>query len=42
MTASAATKIEIRAAVTGDIPVLRELIELSVRVLQAQDYTPAN
>jgi GNAT superfamily N-acetyltransferase len=31
----------IRKAVTDDIPVLRELIELSVRGLQAQDYTPA-
>lgn len=34
-----APKIEIREAVADDIPVLRELIELSVRVLQAQDYT---
>lgn len=37
--ASMAPKIEIREAVADDIPVLRELIELSVRVLQAQDYT---
>lgn len=35
-----APKIEIREAVAEDIPVLRELIELSVRVLQAHDYTP--
>jgi GNAT superfamily N-acetyltransferase len=38
--ASTATKIEIREAVAEDIPVLRELIEHSVRVLQASDYTP--
>lgn len=31
---------QIRQAVTADIPVLRELIDASVRVLQAQDYTP--
>jgi GNAT superfamily N-acetyltransferase len=30
----------IRLAVGADIPVLRELIEASVRGLQAQDYTP--
>ena len=41
MTNSAVNKIEIRAAVPADIPVLRELIELSVRVLQAGDYTPS-
>jgi GNAT superfamily N-acetyltransferase len=29
----------IRAAVTGDIPILRELIEASVRRLQSGDYT---
>jgi GNAT superfamily N-acetyltransferase len=34
-------KIRIRKAVVAEIPVLRELIELSVRELQAQDYTPA-
>jgi GNAT superfamily N-acetyltransferase len=33
-------KIRIRQAVATDIPVLRELIEASVRGLQAQDYTP--
>jgi GNAT superfamily N-acetyltransferase len=33
--------IRIRQAVVADIPVLRELIEASVRGLQAQDYTPA-
>jgi GNAT superfamily N-acetyltransferase len=32
--------IRIRQAVAADIPVLRELIEASVRGLQAQDYTP--
>jgi GNAT superfamily N-acetyltransferase len=35
------TKIRIRKAVVTEIPVLRELIEASVRGLQAQDYTPA-
>jgi GNAT superfamily N-acetyltransferase len=38
---SAATEVEIREAAAADIPVLRQLIELSVRVLQAQDYTPS-
>lgn len=33
--------IHIRAAVAADIPVLRELIDISVRGLQAEDYTPA-
>jgi len=33
-------KIRIRQAVGEDIPVLRELIDVSVRELQAQDYTP--
>jgi GNAT superfamily N-acetyltransferase len=33
-------KIEIRAATEADIPQLRELIELSVRRLQAGDYAP--
>ena len=32
--------IHIRVAVPGDIPVLRALIDASVRRLQAQDYTP--
>src|SRR5579863_9065451 len=32
--------ITLRKAVAADIPVLRELIDLSVRVLQAGDYTP--
>src|SRR5260370_1884858 len=32
--------IHIRQAVATDIPVLRELIDASVRGLQAQDYTP--
>jgi GNAT superfamily N-acetyltransferase len=31
----------IRAAVAADIPVLRELIDASVRQLQSGDYTPA-
>jgi len=30
----------IRAATESDVPVLRNLIELSVRVLQKDDYTP--
>jgi GNAT superfamily N-acetyltransferase len=34
-------KIRIRKAVVAEIPILRELIEASVRGLQAQDYTPA-
>ncbi len=33
--------IQIRLAVPADIPVLRELIDASVRGLQAQDYSPA-
>jgi GNAT superfamily N-acetyltransferase len=33
--------IAIRPATTGDLPVLRALIDASVRRLQAQDYTPA-
>ncbi len=32
--------IRIRRAVAADIPILRELIDASVRGLQAQDYTP--
>jgi GNAT superfamily N-acetyltransferase len=32
---------QIRPATSADTPVLRELIEASVRRLQAQDYTPA-
>jgi N-acetylglutamate synthase-like GNAT family acetyltransferase len=35
------TPVHIRLATPEDIPELRELIELSVRGLQAQDYTPA-
>ena len=35
------TKIHIRLAVPADVPVLRQLIDASVRELQAQDYTPA-
>ena len=33
--------IHLRLAVPGDIPVLRALIESSVRGLQTEDYTPA-
>ncbi|MGH9711247.1 MAG: GNAT family N-acetyltransferase [Candidatus Acidiferrales bacterium] len=33
--------VQIRHAVSADVPVLRELIDASVRGLQAQDYTPA-
>jgi GNAT superfamily N-acetyltransferase len=33
--------IHLRLAVPADIPVLRELIDASVRGLQARDYTPA-
>jgi GNAT superfamily N-acetyltransferase len=35
------TKIRIRKAVAAEIPILRELIEASVRGLQAQDYSAA-
>jgi GNAT superfamily N-acetyltransferase len=35
------TKIHIRLALPEDVPVLRELIDASVRGLQTQDYTPA-
>ena len=34
-------KIRIRQAVTKDVPVLRELIDASVRGLQTRDYTPS-
>jgi GNAT superfamily N-acetyltransferase len=34
-------KIHIRRAVPEDVPVLQQLIDASVRELQAQDYTPA-
>jgi GNAT superfamily N-acetyltransferase len=33
-------KIAVRKAVSADIPTLESLIDLSVRGLQAQDYTP--
>lgn len=33
--------VRVRKAVMGDIPRLREVIEASVRGLQARDYTPA-
>ncbi|HET9280549.1 MAG TPA: GNAT family N-acetyltransferase [Candidatus Angelobacter sp.] len=32
--------IQVRVALPADIPALRELIQLSVRTLQAQDYSP--
>jgi GNAT superfamily N-acetyltransferase len=35
------TNIHLRLAVPEDVPVLRELIDASVRGLQTQDYTPA-
>ena len=35
------TNILLRLAVPEDVPVLRELIDASVRGLQTQDYTPA-
>jgi GNAT superfamily N-acetyltransferase len=34
-------KIQLRLAAPGDIPVLRQVIEASVRRLQTLDYTPA-
>jgi len=34
-------KIHIRQAVSADVPELRDLIDASVRGLQAQDYTPS-
>ena len=37
----AQTNIHLRLAVPEDVPVLRELIEASVRGLQTEDYTPA-
>src|ERR1700731_4138048 len=37
----AATNIRIREATAADVPRLRELIEASVRGLQAGDYSPA-
>ena len=41
MNAKEAREVRIRPAVTADVSVLRELIEASVRGLQAGDYTPA-
>lgn len=38
---TATTQIRLRLAVPEDTPILRELIEASVRRLQAEDYTPA-
>jgi GNAT superfamily N-acetyltransferase len=37
---SATTKFSIRKAVPADVPALSELIDASVRGLQAEDYTP--
>ncbi|HZR56775.1 MAG TPA: GNAT family N-acetyltransferase, partial [Terriglobales bacterium] len=41
MRASESISFSIRLAAPDDIPVLQELIDASVRGLQAQDYTPA-
>jgi len=38
---TATTGIRLRLAVPEDVPVLRKLIEASVRRLQVEDYTPA-
>ncbi|HEV2615102.1 MAG TPA: GNAT family N-acetyltransferase [Candidatus Acidoferrales bacterium] len=38
--ASTPMNVEIRQAVPADVPILRKLIDASVRGLQAQDYTP--
>jgi hypothetical protein len=38
---SVTEKIQIRRATAADVPRLRELIEASVRGLQADDYSPA-
>ena len=35
------TNIRIRKAITADVPRLREVIDASVRGLQAEDYSPA-
>jgi GNAT superfamily N-acetyltransferase len=35
------TNIQLRLAVPEDVPILRELIDASVRGLQTKDYTPA-
>lgn len=37
----ATTKIHLRLAVPEDVPILRKLIDASVRGLQTEDYTPA-
>ena len=41
MLMKATRQIRLRLAVPEDVPVLRKLIEASVRGLQAEDYTPA-
>src|SRR6266849_11138407 len=41
MRMTATREIRLRLAVPEDVPVLRELIEASVRGLQTEDYTPA-
>jgi len=41
MRMKATTQIRLRLATPEDVPVLRKLIEASVRGLQAEDYTPA-
>jgi GNAT superfamily N-acetyltransferase len=41
MQMAATSRIRLRLAAPEDVPVLRKLIEASVRRLQAEDYTPA-
>src|SRR5579859_7703999 len=41
MQMAATTQIRLRLAVLEDVPILRKLIEASVRGLQIEDYTPA-
>ena len=41
MTATPANTIQLRLAVPEDVPALTALIEASARVLQTEDYTPA-
>jgi GNAT superfamily N-acetyltransferase len=41
MQVEATSQIRLRLAAPEDVPVLRKLIEASVRRLQAEDYTPA-
>jgi len=41
ITATRTNTIQLRLAEPGDVPILKELIEASVRGLQTEDYTPA-